>query len=418
MAKNKYELLADNLRATQRDIELFFEEVDSCVASIQKNHLFFSGYVKSHIVFMKLYASSAHLRKAWENYPVSNYKYLSCCIQSSIEKGKLDALLCCVNKTELFVPQEWFGKEEQANSLGHLLEISLKTMDKESINLPIIDQNLSQRALPFFDEVVAIWKNDVEGYDTVPSNPKALYKAPFAPKGDENLVSAYESVRKSLKEGTLRNYEHLQRLWRTKLETLMFEHTDLNEHEKQFYIWRWENNMFGIKSKRKKTHKGRYLQAYTVDRVRAAKILQYFIDRFLKNTKKHQIDGVIACALWTFIWFSVNRDHHVTEETILSFTTNQLNEQESILWHNNEKIEISSWLHSLLLILRGKGQGKRSCKLFPGLSPKRLQNGLQRACNAILGETKSIVSPSAFLTLPHPHINRRISKERLETMRR
>lgn len=460
MAKTKHEVLATAISQMLTDIDQFTEKGRRCLQLVQFGFYtkvlplnvpppptnVLEGLVKPHAVGLSILAPSQELRQACSSFGASGVilpqrillKSQCPCIPPNtnfatwwgvkitlpkemeplIENGRWDTLLYCPDTTEMSDDINWFEKDDHTNSLSYTMQIAFETMEKENAGKAIIRRNLDQLALPHFRLIVKKWQNDPDGHDTIPKNPATIFKRPFAPTEHDYIAHAYEKVRRALRERSFRNYEHLMILWRNFLENLMFTGVTWDDNEKASFAKQWELNIFGCPIKRSKRNEGRWEQSMTIDRPTAGKLLQHFIDRFLASPLKNKKDGEIACVLWTLIWLSQDPQvRDITLTRILALDTTVVDREHAKLRFDGKSVKISIGLHRLLIALRGNGTAKRRRLLFKHLSADYLQHALQESSILLFGPDALPISPSSFLSLPHPMTGSRLSRNQVESFR-
>ena len=460
MAKTKHEVLAAEIAKILSDIDQFIEKSRRCLQLVQfhfytkilpinvppPSNAILNSLAKPHAAGMSILAPSQELRTACASYPIFSAILRQPVLLSSqcprilpnttfatwwavkitlpqemepqIKQGYWETLLYCPENSEHSNEIKWFEKENHVNSFTFWLCSVLDVAQKEYSGKKVIRQNLDQFALPHFRKLVEKWKLDPEGHDTISKDPTIVFTKPFAPRENDYIADAYEKVRRVLRERSFRNYEHLMILWRDFLENLVFANVDWTDGEKTGFIKEWEINIFGSPLKNSVNHDGRWVQDMAIDRQRAGKILKYFIDRFLTDPSKRKKDGEIACLLWTLIWLAQDPDvANITLTRALAFDTTNIDKEHSAIIFDGKSIEISIGLHQLLIILQGKGEGKRPRRLFAHLSDDYLQHVMKEASLSLFGSDATPILPAAFLCFPHPMNETRLGKKQRERLR-
>lgn len=443
MAKTKSEILAaeialmlndlDQFVAEQRQVlqlvEFHFYPITSPLNIFSSSKDILNSLVKSHAIGMSILASCEELRKACATYPVfgailsTPFIFRSQCplwwgvkitlpreMEPLIERGYWDTLLYCPDTAEMSNEIDWFEKEDYTSTLSYTMQSAFEYIGRENSGKAIIRHNLDQLALPHFRDIVEKWQKDPDGNDTIPQDPSIVYTKSFAPIENDYIAHAYEKVRRTLRERSLRNYEHLMILWRDYLEELMFANVVWTEAEKKAFIQQWEKNIFGYSSISFKSHNGRWDQTRSISRIDAGKIIKYFIDKFLNKPSKNTKDGETACLLWMLIWFAQDPDTvDITLARVLQLDITSIGREFSCILVDGKEIEISERLYKLLNILREKGSGKDRL-LFPDLSKRYLERAIKNASLSLFGSDSAPISPTAFLSFPHPRAGERLTK--------
>jgi len=337
--------------------------------------------------------------------------------QIHIAHGKEEALLYCLDQSELSSEIDWFEKENCADSLTYQFLAANDAIAKENHDLSIIRKNLDQQAWPLFYTTVKEWQNSLLSNEIRPEKLDNVFKAFFAPTKKMNLALAYEKVRRAIRMRKLRNYQYLMHMWRSRLELEIFKNLNWNDEQKGWFLKRWENNLFNKSASKSSCPKGRWEQSQAIDRQTAAKFIRYFMDRFIADPNQCKADGEIACILWICIWVSYESLMQIHLYQVIELTTKQLDAQALMLNIETHEIPISYGLCQLLEILKGEGKGERGRRLFEHVSEESLQDAMKKASKAILGDEALHVLPSAFLIFPHLYQGKRMSHKQREALR-
>jgi len=457
MAKCKYRTLAKEMTDIIESINNCTNEIENTSKIVQfyfygkkipidvppASKKCFEKQVKAHALAMRRLSPSKELQEACRLYPcLGAILPMTICSSSQFtnktlvtwwgiktslprkmevlaNKNYWEILLYCPDSSEISYEIDWFEKENYVNTFTFQVQSAFEIIRRENNGKSKIRTNMYQHSLPLFKEVVRKWQNDPEGHDTIPKNPATIFAKPFAPTATDYIAHAYEKVRIILRKRTYRNYEHLMILWKNYLEELIFTDVDWNESEKKFFIKQWEDNFFESSQNNTKSDEGRWDQSMAIDRIKAGKILKYFIDSFLGDPIKRKKDGDVACLLWTLIWLSQNPDsENITISKVLNFDTANISKETPSIVFDNEEVEISEGLHRLLKILRGNATEKRPHKLFRNLTKDSLEASLKKVSRDLFKSDNASVSPTAFLSFPHPLVNERLSKKQRARLRK
>jgi hypothetical protein len=234
---------------------------------------------------------------------------------------------------------------------------------------------------------------------------KTLLKASFAPKEQNDIEIAYQLVLDSLAKHRQRHFEDLQRIWRDRLISLMFEGISWDQDRCRAFLVDYFSSENPIS---KMNSSQRWETGRGLDRQTYGRFLRYFYDRFIADPLKYQIDGEIALLLWIMVYAARDLKKPVSIKKLLSLTTASLSG--CCITVDSEEIELPCGLTNLITEYAGEENLQRQQKLFPHLNQKidKLEDRFHRASEILLpGFTPAL--PEAFLIFPHPHKNCRMT---------
>jgi len=181
--------------------------------------------------------------------------------------------------------------------------------------------------------------------------------------------------------------------------------------------------LFRDEPKLRQLHPGRWKCCQGVDCDTAAKLIKYFVLKFIANPKDKK-SGEIACVLWLLVGIA-QRDGtdrktlRVTIQSVLKASSRDIDPDDAVVTIGGCRVDVSWGLRNLLLCLRGRGKGQRACRLFANLdrSGKALGRALIEASKEVLPEGRDLVLPEAFLISPHLYKGVRMSATQRRAMK-
>jgi len=311
------------------------------------------------------------------------------------EESKLAATLYCASTSEMSEWADWFEDEDKANTLtNQLLAIGDYFKQREPI-----EKNLEKGAFPLFKNAALEFYKKIE----FPKVFKTLRIAEFAPREEDDIALAYCRILDSISKHRKRHFEDFQKFWRDQLENLMFEGTNMEEKQRSAFL---ADFFPSCPKSHKKQSKSRWETSAVLDRQNYAAFIRYFVEHFISDPQKYQVEGEIALLLWIMIYASCDLKRPPTIKTLLAITTADISDRYATI--EGEEVEFSLGLVYMINEYAGDRNLQRQQKLFPNLTPDKLEDHFHRASKAILPSGSLAALPEAFLSFPHPHKNIRM----------
>lgn len=480
MAKTKHQKLADLMQIMLVGIEEHKNKVAKQLECVQLHlyeryailgrplikELTFRSMCFSHYIALKNLVPNSNLRVICQQFPMlgillnrSAY-LLSECRQSNgeglwfipwgvqivlphenqakLERSSMQALLYGPRADENSNEIDWFESEIAADSLTYQL-LTIQEYERQRIT---IKNNLSKDPFPHWELAKEQCRLKLErtiGYtklfNDLINNTKRLDKLLYAPKLDQSLAEAYETILKTEQTKSCRYGQPLLGIYKGNLEKAMFENVSWSQKRQASFLVEWRRELWD-KEKPQKQEKiidrsktkrvngtvlpksGRWEQCQGVDDVTAAKFLRYFIDEFIANPLNKKM-GEIACVLWIMIWIAKeNPSRRLTISKILQMTQGDVSSDDAEIIIDGVLQPISWGIFDLLSCLKGSGKGRRSHRLFSNLDlgGKSLERAFHEASKAIFSD-RDPVQVGAFLISPHIYPGTRMSSTQRNAMR-
>lgn len=384
-----------------------------------------------------------------------------------VQKSFYQALLYCCDESELGT-HTWFQEEETCDSFTHQRRSISAIYYEESI----LESNLARHPYPIFQDAIHAWKTHPDCPDRMekgftktvsPNNPASAgvkaqaqkYRkypftqklpdeiktfsalchsltgfncsdtienefnaaiSPHEPSANSTIAQAWEYVKKTLKEGKHRKIEKFLQLYLSLLEETIFHQVPWSNQQKYYWLKEWEDKLFGSSPSTPRDAPGRWQQGNALDYIRAAKLIRYFVENFLKNPKDLK-SAEVACILWLMLWCAYHHLNDIKEIDVINLTTDNFlaNGKLKLRGHS---FTISQGLLNLLTPLFGTGCGAREKRIFTHImNEKALARALEGASKTVLGNDEMPITPGAFLIFPHIWPGMHLSRKGRESMR-
>lgn len=311
-----------------------------------------------------------------------------------LQEAMLVAISYCAAEEEMSEWIDWHEEEDKANTFTNKL---LAKIYQKQEKLP--EENLKKQAFPAFQEAALEYYKKIH----YPKIFKTLIKTGFAPTQNTTVERAYTLVLQSLRDRNRRDLENFQQFWRDKLEGLIFSNLDWTEEQKKLSL----KERFSVAEPQLEPKMSlRWQTSLALDRYTYASFIRYFADIFIQNPLKNKVEGEIALLLWIMVYVSQEPDNILSIKRLLELTT--ANVREKMLLIDDHEYEISRGLTELLFEYTGGIKTERQQKLFPNLTPDKLEDYFHRASQILLPAGSLAALPEAFLIFPHVHKNQRI----------
>jgi hypothetical protein len=251
-------------------------------------------------------------------------------------------------------------------------------------------------------------------------NPRDLDDVDFAPSDGMSLALAYEEVMMSIRRRERRHRDSLRNIYKSKLIKTMFDGVPWSEEQKEAFLKQWQNNFFESHPNKINVKPGRWEQCRVIDRYTAAKFIKHFLELFINNPKSKKA-GEVACILWVLIWAAQEeKSDHITIQKVLELSSQDIDPEDPKISVGGVELEISWGLHQLLWCLCGKGEGRRSRRIFANIDTagKFLERALHNASKELLPEHAISVQPGAFLISPHLYPGVRMTVAQRKAMKK
>lgn len=384
-----------------------------------------------------------------------------------VQKAFYQALLYCCDESELGT-HTWFQEEEACDSFTHQLR-SISAINHEEF---ILESNLSRHPYPIFQDAIHDWKTNPDCPDIMekgftktisPNNPASIgniaqaqkYRkypftqklpdeiktfsalchsltdvncpdtienefnaaiSPHEPSANSTIAQAWEYVKKTLKEGNHRKIEKFLQLYLSLLEETIFHQVPWSSQQKYYWLKEWEGKLFGSSPSTPRNAPGRWQQGNALDYIKAAKLIRYFVENFLKNSKDLK-SAEVACILWLMLWCAYHHLNDIKEIDVINLSTDNFLSGGKLKLRSHS-FTISQGLLNLLTPLFGTGDGAREKKIFSHIrNEKALTRALEEASKVVLGNDKMPITPGAFLNFPHIWPEMHLSRKVRESMR-
>lgn len=278
------------------------------------------------------------------------------CIKK-LEDAELEAFLYSASDNEMPEWIDWFETEDKAASFTNQLLVATK----DSQNNAAFGKNLLRPAIPFYIESITEYYKLPKGKQIS----KALLKADFAPKGQNDIGTAYRIVSESLAKHKKRHFEDFQWFWRARLTDLMFEGLPWDKDQCQVFLAEY----FPAGNKIHKTNSvPRWKTSLSIDRQTYGKFIRYFSDRFIADPLKYKVEGEIALLLRISVYASLDLEKSISIKKLLKSTTAHVSGRYVTV--DKREIELSWGLADLIKEYVGEGPFQRQQRLFVGRQKK------------------------------------------------
>ncbi len=327
-----------------------------------------------------------------------------------VQKLFYQASLHCCDEAELG-EHTWFQEEETCDSISHQLN-SMSAIWHEEF---ILNGNLERHPYPIFQDAIHAWNGASDRLSKIESKldkPISLHEPPAL----STVAMAWEHVKKILRDGKHRRIEKFLKLYLALLEETIFHQIPWSDQQKYYWLKEWEDKFFEKVPSNPGNAPGRWQQGNAIDYVKAAKLIKYFVDDFLKNPQ-HTESGEITCILWLMLWCAYHHLSDIRVSDVINLTTDSFLSGGKLKLRGHS-FAISKGLLSLLIPLFGTGSKTRENRIFTYIrNEKALTRALEEASKIVLGDDEIPITPSAFLNFPHIWSGMHLSKRVRESMR-
>jgi hypothetical protein len=449
MADSKYQKLARQLTIMRQDINEYVESVKaSCLecnlyqlffcegeyTSSEKSPYYSKSIIETYCKGLAKLASNLDLREIFQKQLIFIPKFyrinslvkntintkLGCFIEKRVSVWKVrmislhptskdlknlfsDTFLYCASPSEYPDCPQWFDINKISTFTPTFIRIQTEYVKQNKLI-----ENLKKLAPEYFTEYL-------KKYLEVFYKSGDFLNKEFAPQSNENILEAYKKNLILIKSRKFKHYFEFLNKWKGELVRIMFEDVEIDVAKRSTFLsyldqFLLENTLSIVPLK-----KSRWENSQAIDQFTASAIIYYFVDLFIKDPSK-KVLGQLVCLLWTLVWFAhETQDNPPTLNEIINMTTKNIVTNERRVIISGVDITVSQGLMDFYLILRGKGKGTNSCRLFPNLTLKNVRSYLESLPSFF--KHSGEILPQAFLYFPHPNQNQRISPSMLEVMR-